>query len=604
MKNIFKSFIILGTVMLTFSSCDDSLLDIDAKAVISKDEIAANPDLAEKLFLASYSDLQAHIPNLGTPAPSYTGWAAYCDEGRDNAPVWDGANGFTNPNGDGYGSAFKRSEKDGYFWVYKEIKKLNKYIAEFGGETDPQILSTVGEAYFVRAYFYFEMAKRFGGIPIIATLADNDVEVLRRESELDTWEFIAADLDMAIGYLVESYTDAVMDKDRANKYTACALKARAMLFAGSVAKYGKEPFNNDLQGLPSAKAVDYFKQAYDAAKIIKDDAKYGLHADYQNIFLEENNDEVIFQFNFDYPGNGHSYDMHWAPYRFRDGWGTETVPVVEMVESYEKLDGTPFVLDYNAEYQSVSELFEGLDKRFDATILRGGSKWMGETMEMYRSTTVINEDDSENEYYINSEGGFGTEDNIVPGTDGVRATGLDGPINVQGGWDISRTGFYIKKYLDPDNILPSDQSWQNQVLFRYGDVLLMLAEAGAELGGEYVAAGQIAMNEVRERAGLSAKALSVDAVRQERKIEMAFEDNRFWDLRRWRIGTEVLNSRMFHALNPIQVIDRSETPTRTYFKIEKVEPGSHLKPKLYNEKDNYCPLDLGANPGMIQNEGW
>ncbi len=604
MTNIFKSFIVLGAILVSFSSCDDSLLDIDSKTVISSEEIDANPDLAEKLFLASYSDLQAHIPNLGTNAPNYSGWAAFCDEGMDNAPVWDGANYYTKSGGSGYGDAFKGSEKDGYFWVYKEIKKVNKYIAEFGEATDAQILSTVGEAYFVRAYLYFEMAKRFGGIPITTVESDNTGGALVRETELATWDFIASDLDMAIGYLTKSYADAVMDKDRANKYTACALKARAMLFAGSVAKYGKGTFNNDLQGLPFAKAGDYFKQAYDAAKIIKDDGKYGLHADYQNIFLEENNDEVIFQFNFDYPGNGHDYDMHWAPYRFKDGWGTETVPVVEMVTSYEKLDGTAFELDYNGEYETVGEIFDGLDKRFDATILRGGSKWMGETMEVYRSTTVISTDGSESNFYITGEGGYGTEDNIVPNSGGIRATGLDGPINVTGGWDISRTGFYIKKYLDPDSNHPTGQSWQNQVLFRYADVLLMMAEAAAELGGEYFAAGEIAMNEVRDRAGLPTKTLSVDAVRQERKIEMAFEDNRFWDLRRWRKGTEVLNNRMFHALNPIQVIDSTETPVRIYFKIEKVEPGSHLKPKLYNEKDNYCPLDLGANPGMAQNEGW
>jgi hypothetical protein len=276
-----------------------------------------------------------------------------------------------------------------------------------------------------------------------------------------------------------------------------------------------------------------------------------------------------------------------------------------MVEDYEYTDGTIRDFDYDAQYASVGEIFADKDSRFDATILRGDAPWQGSTMEIHRSTNVIAPDGTVTEYSNTDEWELEGDENLIEGLDGIHITGIDGPLNVTGGWDITRTGFYVKKYLDPDKALENNQSWQNQILLRYAEILLIKAEAAVELGGAYEAEGLSALNSVRERAGQPAKASLIrDEVRHEKKIEFAFELHRFWDLRRWRIGTEVLNNRMFHALNPIQWIDQTKTPTEVYFTIEKVEPGDHLKARLYNERDNYCPISLGDNPGMTQNIGW
>ncbi|TAJ11794.1 RagB/SusD family nutrient uptake outer membrane protein [Marinilabiliaceae bacterium JC017] len=606
-----KYYLTIMVVSLFLGGCESDLLDVDLDSVIDNEEIEKNPEMAENLFLSSYKDLQNQLNRLDQMAPNYSGWNAYCDEGMDNAPLWDGANAFTKPGGRGYGDVFSNNAKNKKFWPYKDINRLNKFISDFSKSEDKKILSTVGEAHFLRGYLYFELVKRYGGVPLISDKLENH-ERLVRSSEKESWDFIANELDSAINLMVVKQKDQVTDKDRANKYTAFALKSRAMLYAGTIAKYGLAPENNGLQGIEKSEAERYLTLAYAAADSVVKSQKYALYdnyhgssKNYQYIFLDENNDEVIFQFDFDFPGNGHSYDMHWAPYRFRDGWGTETVPLLELVEDYEYTDGTIKPFDYTKKYQSVAEVFEGKDLRLDGTILHGGSKWHGEEMEVHRETRVIKSNGDEEKYYVNAEWQLSTKDNLVPELDGVHATGIDGPINVSGGWDITRTGFYIKKYLDPDKVLTSDQSWQNQILIRYGEVLLNKAEAAAELGGAYVVDGLAALNEIRSRASQPSKGeLIIDEVRHERKIEMAFEMNRFWDLRRWRIGGNVLQNTMFHALNPIQWIDQTKTPAEIYYTIEKVEPGDHLKPRLYNEKDNYCPVSLSDNPGMIQNNGW
>ena len=605
-----KYYLSIIVLSLFLSGCND-LLDVELDSVVDSEEIENNPEMAEYLFLGSYKDLQNQIINLDRLGPYYFGWDALCDEGMDNAPVWDGANAYTKPGGFGYGQAFKKGQ-DSDYWPYKEINRLNKFINDFSSSEDPEILSTVGEAHFLRSFLYFDLVKRFGGVPLIADDVDN-YERLVRNTEKESWDFIANDLDSAINYLVGTHKDLVTDKDRANKYSAFALKSRAMLYAGTIAKYGNGTANEGLQGIEGAEAERYLELAYAAADSVVKSTKYALYnsypgtsKNYQYIFLDENNDEVIFQFDFDFPGNGHSYDMHWAPYRFRDGWGTETVPLVEFAEAYEYTDGTIKSFDYDRKYASVAEVFEDKDLRFEGSILHGGSTWMGETMEIHRETRVISPDGTETAYYVNSEGDLIGQANVVPGVEGdYNATGLDGPINVSGGWDITRTGFYIKKYLDPDKIIPDNQSWQNQILIRYGEVLLNKAEAAAELGGAYATEGLDALNEVRSRASQPNKlSLDLDEVRHERKIEMAFELHRFWDLRRWRIGTEVLDNTMFHALNPIQWIDQTQTPAEVYYTIEKVEPGDHLKQRKFNDRDNYCPISVSNNPGMIQNIGW
>src|SRR5690606_23196214 len=126
---------------------------------------------------------------------------------------------------------------------------------------------------FIRAYTYFALAKRYGGVPIIQRVLnypDESIEELQvpRSSEEETWDAIASDFDYAIAAM-----DEKSPRSTANKYVAAAYKSRAMLYAGSIAKYNtitlSDDFNSQVCGIPAARAVDYFKQSYDAAKLLE-----------------------------------------------------------------------------------------------------------------------------------------------------------------------------------------------------------------------------------------------------------------------------------------------------------------------------------------------
>lgn len=162
------------------------------------------------------------------------------------------------------------------YWdaAYALIRETNYFIEtlpEYANlYSTAEVESLLGEAHFIRAYTYIALAKRYGGVPIVNTVVDYPATVgipqtqLFRNSEEATWDFISSDLDYAITYLA-----AKSAKGRANKYAAAALKSRAMVYAGSIAKYNEvnEVYNDArICGIPEIRANDYFKQAYNASK--------------------------------------------------------------------------------------------------------------------------------------------------------------------------------------------------------------------------------------------------------------------------------------------------------------------------------------------------
>lgn len=172
------------------------------------------------------------------------------------------------------------------YWdaAYALIRETNYFIETLPKYADShsatEIESLLGEAYFIRAYTYFALVKRYGGVPIVNTVIDYPATVsipetqLFRDSEEAVWDFISSDLDYAIAHL-----SAKNQKGRANKYAAAALKSRAMLYAGSIAKYNdvNEVYNDArICGIPANRAADYFKQAYEASKIV-DEGGYALY---------------------------------------------------------------------------------------------------------------------------------------------------------------------------------------------------------------------------------------------------------------------------------------------------------------------------------------
>ena len=262
--------------------------------------IAKYPELAEAQFLSNYAELRKSIHCIGDGAMSYRQHHldAFTDDGASNITYENGVMRNNTP-GTVFGGVFSQSKGEIFeaVWNYKTINVVNKFIATYKNSDNEGVLSTVGEAYFIRAYLYFEMVKRYGGVPLYSSPLDDVSSINNRSTEEKSWDYIKDNLDSALVLLPKVQRIASEDRDRANRYTALALKSRAMLYAGTIAKYGKVS-NNSFQGIRKEMAKTYLLEAAKAAKEIVDDGKYALSTEFGDLFdgKDENNNEIIFRF--------------------------------------------------------------------------------------------------------------------------------------------------------------------------------------------------------------------------------------------------------------------------------------------------------------------
>ncbi|MFC7525712.1 RagB/SusD family nutrient uptake outer membrane protein [Parapedobacter sp. GCM10030251] len=493
--------------------------------------------------------------------------------------------------------------------MYEWIRRANVFLEKIGTSvlSDEQKKVVTSECRFIRAYYYFDLVKKYGGMPLILaaqSLDDPEGLFVPRNTEEEVYEFLLSELDAATVDLPESW-DA-NNANRATKAAAQALKARAMLYAGSIAKFGTVQLNG-LLGIPSEKADDYFNEAYKAAKYIKETGRFSLFddlydpvtqsgnpaANFEAIFLQKNNQEVIFQKAYS-ADKLHSYDTYNLPDGFKPGCcGNAQAPLLAMAESYEYVDGTEGKLDYEGkEFDSPDELFAGKDPRFAATIMRSETPFIGRNVQIYRGIY-----DTDGTLYQTRNAPFEKD----PGTLQV---GRDGPYTLG---DVGKTGFYLKKYLDPaGGIVPESRSTQNYIDFRYAEILLTLAEASFEAGID-LAESLDAINLVRNRAGMPAltpSELTRERIRNERKVELAFEDKRFWDIKRYRIGTDIFRNTYVSGLWPY--LKYTGTGYKYIFKKVTGAPLDNGQPRVFQERDYYSNLAgyIASNRQIVNNPGW
>ncbi len=529
-------------------------------------------------------------------------------------------------------------------------------------ESISEIESLLGEAYFIRAYTYFALVKRYGGVPIVNTVIDYPATVsipeaqLFRDSEEAVWDFISSDLDYAIAHL-----SAKNQKGRANKYAAAAFKSRAMLYAGSIAKYNdvNEVYNDArICGIPANRAADYFKQAYEASKIV-DEGGYALYkgdwaannkdaqyTNFVNIFLKDTEENIFVKY-FDYPDCVHSYDCFAQPTQTSTGGSnTEICPTldfVEMFEGFEK-DADGHFANMNTEgyyklYETTMEPFKNAEPRLRATVLLPGDEFKGESIEIRRGIWVGEGDKispllpSEDTYgfyddysaYANdatsllklaSRESQNTDANAILLKDGtmMKRAGKSGTVkNQEIGCTVS--GFLIRKYLNPEQ---KNTTWNQSVTdwidIRYAEVLLNRAEAAMELaavgsvtddaGKNYVEEAFRCVNLIRERAGAtllaSSAETSIDVVRIERRKELAFENKTYWDLKRWRIIDDEQSTRRYRTLQPFFAADAM----KYFMDIKEQEYGYTY---TYDTRNYYQQIPTGEitkNPNCKQNPGY
>lgn len=494
--------------------------------------------------------------------------------------------------------------------AYTSIRRINYYLRMIGtgSLTAEQVKELSAEARFLRAYFYFDLAKRYGGMPIITEpqSKDDDLETLQvvRNKEDEVYSFVLSELDAAAADLPENRDAA--NRNRAVKTTALALKARAALYAASIAKFGAVQLNG-LVGIPQERATFYYTEAFNASKAVIESDKYHLYtkqydpqtatgdasANFTAIFTDRDNEEIIFQKSYSKPAKMHSYDTYNYPQSFKPGCcGNAQAPTLEMVESFEFVDNANGTLDVaGKEFNSPDEVFAKKDPRFEGTIMRSETPLLGRTVQIYRG--------------IYDQGGtlYEVANTPFPADPSMMQVGRDGPYTLG---DVGKTGFYVKKYLTTTEVTPESQSWQNYIDFRLAEMYLTLAEAAFE-GNLDQAAGLDAINTIRKRAGmpeLTGAGFNRNRIRNERKVELAFEDKRFWDIRRWRIGTTLFQNTNIHGLWPYLKYTGSGYKW-TYVK-KSGAPLDNGQSRVFLERDYYSNLSgyISTNPKIENNPGW
>ena len=455
-------------------------------------------------------------------------------------------------------------------WDYGKIRRVNYFLKNFPAYKS-NFQNTVladawmGEAHFIRAYCDFAMVKRYGGVPILREPQEyvGDIESLKvpRDTEKACYDFIAEDLDEAFRLLPDN--EEILGKGRATKYAALALKSRAMLYAGSIARYGTVDLNG-LVGIDKALANDYFELAYKAVKELEKSKRFSLYRknsdkekNFAELFLAEDSPENIFCKYFQRNVNAHGWDVYFVPYQYRgNGFSSNMNPTLEFVEMFEHKDGTPANFAERAKdtyFDDPSELFQNMDARFGGSIIYPNAIFKGEPCSIQKG--LIIEDGSKKENATNYE------EAVYTANDGqvYHIVGKSGSGNYSG----NMTGFFMRKYLNenmPQSEVIENYSEQHWIEFRYAEALLNGAEAAVEMG-QHLDDALLWINDIRSRANikqLSLSDLTVDKVRHERRIELAFENHTYWDLRRWRIADKEIETKQYTGLCPYFDINKQK----------------------------------------------
>jgi starch-binding outer membrane protein, SusD/RagB family len=492
------------------------------------------------------------------------------------------------------------------YWAYTAIRQVNEFIQGVSASTfeDAYKKQKISEARFLRGFIYFQMVKRFGGVPIITkvqSLTDPESELFpARNKEAEVYDFIGKEMDEIATLLPASYSNN--DYGRPTRFAAYALKSRAMLYAGSIAQFGKVELDG-IVGIPAGEANRYFTAAMDASKMIMDNPAFTLYnkvsadpvKNFTQLFTDENNNsEVLFAVRWDAKLNkGHSWDALCTPAGFTSGWNSNFNVFLEMVDLFDYQDGRSGVIDRNRLNNNVrwdiDSLFGLRDPRFRASTFYPECIWQGKKVFFHSSTIYRN---ASGQRVTNTSETF-----LIPNS--VSAQFPDGFYAKAPNRNTQKTGIHLRKRCD-EALTPavSLQSSTDFIVFRLGEILLNYAEAAFYLNRH--AEGLTALNQVRQRAKMPVRTALTEAnIRQERQVELAFEEHRYWDLRRWRIAEQVLHGRRFQGLNYVYDFD-----VKKYIITLKNAEGAA---RVFQPRHYYLPLGINRiadNPSLVENPGY
>lgn len=553
--NMFK-VIFMTVLTFTFYGCNKNFLDLAPGQDLSEDDVFREYANFRRYsdYNYSYSEFFAFHGRLWNTLP-----ATMSDECVN-------ASGSTKPMNQGswINSNTDWPNETDRMWtrMYAGIRRVNmvlERIDEVPNFPSQEIKNrTIGESHFLRAMFYFELIKRYGSVPLVdRTLSGEEDLDLPRAPYDECIAFVVSDCDLAASLLSPTYPDA--DQGRATRGAALALKSRMLLYAAS-------PLNNPTND------VAKWQSAASAAKAVIDLNLYGLYPDAHSLFFQSTSEEVIWHrprtaINFD-QGLGSGQNGFWVRFIATEGyqgWNGTSV-TTNFVDLHETANGYP-IGDSRGNYDAT-EPYEDRDPRLKINVLTNDVPWLGRNTEFYTGGRDL------------------------------------------GSANRNLTGQGIRKFW-PTNMVrySGNTTFLNYIVFRYAEVLLNYAEAmneayGPDNNNGYPLTARQAADLVRARVNHAPIPQDISAttetmrtrLQNERAVELAFEEHRFYDLLRWNSGVEYLNGPIYGTR-----ITRLSANQFTYERFT-------VETRVFQPHMHRYPLPLSeiykSNGILEQNQGW
>lgn len=558
------------------------------------------------------------------------------------------------------------------YWSYGDIRQVNIFMQNVEKAKEAGTISVAdadrmtGEAHFARAYMYYGLVKRYGGVPLIDKVQDDDYAdggpgavAVPRSTELDTWKFVLNECTLAAATLPDATSGS--DLYRVTKWAAYALKSRVALHAASVAKYwnlaplaGEAVTQKLVGGMTSADADAFYKECIEASKFLIENSGKSLYkpapatvkeaaSNFQALFLNDQNEEIIFSKAYlngtTNTNQGHSYAQfnilpQVNPGALKYGRFNPMLEIVDLFEDYTD-DGTgksakivtrtdgnedAYIANFHnmnnasvvntlmsvpfVKYNDLYEPFANKDARLLASVVVPGSSYAG--TEIIIQGGFIKDNNSYVAYSNESTQKNGTTYYAL-GAEGE--TMFSGFNNVNSGEDANwtATGFGVRKYMPEGESMSPDRlsSTTSYIDMRLAEVYLNYAEAVVENGSGFgdKELAENYLNALRRRAGHTDRiSLTLESVLKERRVEMAFEGKRFWDMNRRReFHTEFSNNRIRKALVPMLDL-RGAEPKYVFARVNYF--GDETRGgRTFQNINYYRGIPNIATNGLVQNPG-
>ncbi len=603
LKNIYIAF---ALVLFAFTSCSD-FLEREPDTILSDDQVFGDEVMIKSVLSNFYGRIT---------------WGQHIDDSYSYTILDEASRSDSGPD-------TRQGFEDNRWRVYDYtlMRNLNQFLKGVR-ETDVLDADTQkmleGEARFIRAWLYFNMARGMGGMPIIGDEVFDytpgmDITTLQypRSTEAEIYNYIISECEAIKNFLPENPS---INGARATKWAALMLKARAAVYAGSIANYNNKMPNpiktpGGEVGIDANLAQGYYQTALSAAEEVINSGKYELQLNkpddrgrnfYEALSVKENNKEVIWARDYKYPGQTNGFTQINIPASHAEDIDRAYAgPILNLVEDFEYIDnrdGEIKIRDNEGNYifyDRAEDAFANKDPRLWGTVIYPGAIFKGSPVVLQAGQKYL----ENGEWRVRTSTPGATDENDV------LITSINGP-NQSNDQYVNKSGFFFRKFLDetPSASTRGRRSEMWFPRFRFAEAVMIASEAAFELGQTGKALTYL--NIIREIAGIQPLAsMTFDDIVRERRVEFAFEDHRYWDLKRWRIADKVWNGiqddpkAQQWGLFPYLVNDPGN-PNHGKWVFDKVKIHMSPFPRDFQMRNYYNFIDQGwinNNPKLVKN---